>query len=76
MVEAACREAENVLLDQHLFSSGEIFRGLRDCHEDAYCYLQVFHGDSTDCIIVATAIENGASLVTADEKILSWEPLQ
>ena len=38
--------------------------------------LQMFHGDPADRIIVATAIENGATLVTADEKILSWEPLQ
>jgi PIN domain nuclease of toxin-antitoxin system len=38
--------------------------------------LQMFHGDPADRIIVATAIENGATLVTADEKILSWEPLR
>jgi PIN domain nuclease of toxin-antitoxin system len=38
--------------------------------------LQMFHGDPADRIIVATAIENGATLVTADEKILSWESLQ
>ncbi|MGB5230273.1 MAG: type II toxin-antitoxin system VapC family toxin [Desulfoprunum sp.] len=38
--------------------------------------LQMFHGDPADRIIVATAIENGATLVTADEKILSWVPLQ
>ena len=34
--------------------------------------LQVFHGDPADRIIVATAIENGATLMTADTKILSW----
>lgn len=34
--------------------------------------LSMFHGDPADRIIVATAIENGAKLMTADEKILSW----
>jgi PIN domain nuclease of toxin-antitoxin system len=34
--------------------------------------LQLFHGDPVDRMIVASAIENGASLMTADEKILSW----
>ena len=37
--------------------------------------LQSFHGDPADRMIVATAIENGATLITADAKILSWEPL-
>lgn len=37
--------------------------------------LQNFHGDPADRIIVATAIETSATLVTADEKILSWEKL-
>jgi PIN domain nuclease of toxin-antitoxin system len=36
----------------------------------------MFQGDPADRIIVATAIENGATLVTADEKILSWKPLK
>ena len=34
--------------------------------------LPLFHGDPADRMIVATAIENGATLMTADEKILSW----
>ena len=34
--------------------------------------LLLFHGDPADRMIVATAIENGATLMTADEKILSW----
>jgi len=34
--------------------------------------LHLFHGDPADRIIVASAIENGATLMTADEKILSW----
>ncbi|MBV5327261.1 MAG: type II toxin-antitoxin system VapC family toxin [Chlorobium sp.] len=34
--------------------------------------LKQFHGDSADRMIAATAIENGATLMTADEKILSW----
>ena len=34
--------------------------------------LQNFHGDPADRMIVASAIENGATLMTADEKILSW----
>jgi PIN domain nuclease of toxin-antitoxin system len=37
--------------------------------------LQMFHGDPVDRIIVATAIENGATLLTADERILAWTPL-
>lgn len=37
--------------------------------------LQLFHGDPADRMIVATAIENGATLMTADIKILSWNPL-
>ena len=37
--------------------------------------LPLFHGDPADRMIVATAIENGATLMTADEKILSWKQL-
>jgi len=37
--------------------------------------LQNFHGDPADRIIVATTILTGASLVTADERILNWEGL-
>lgn len=32
-----------------------------------------FHGDPADRLIMATAIENEATLVTADEKILAWD---
>lgn len=35
--------------------------------------LSDFHGDPADRIIVATAIRAGASLCTADEKILNWK---
>jgi len=38
--------------------------------------LQLFHSDPADRIIVATAIENTATLMTADEKILSWNQFQ
>jgi len=34
--------------------------------------LQDFHGDPADRMIVATALEISATLVTADERILSW----
>jgi PIN domain nuclease of toxin-antitoxin system len=34
--------------------------------------LPLFHGDPADRIIVAAAIENAATLMTADEKILTW----
>lgn len=34
--------------------------------------LRAFHGDSADRMIVATAIDNSATLMTADEKILTW----
>ena len=37
--------------------------------------LESFHGDPADRMIVATAIENSATLITADEKILSWDQL-
>ncbi|MBU4230735.1 MAG: type II toxin-antitoxin system VapC family toxin [Proteobacteria bacterium] len=37
--------------------------------------LPLFHGDPAGRMIVATAIENGATLMTADEKILSWKQL-
>ncbi|MFZ5776517.1 MAG: type II toxin-antitoxin system VapC family toxin [Thermodesulfobacteriota bacterium] len=36
--------------------------------------LPTFHGDPADRMIVATAMENGASLMTGDERILSWAP--
>lgn len=35
--------------------------------------LDSFHGDPADRLIVAAAIENSAALMTADEKILSWD---
>ena len=38
--------------------------------------LENFHGDPSDRMIVATAIENSAVLITADRKILQWERLQ
>ena len=34
--------------------------------------LQNFHGDPADRMIVATALEHSATLVTADQKILDW----
>ncbi len=37
--------------------------------------LQRLHGDPADRIIVATAIDHSATLVTADKKILDWEGL-
>lgn len=36
------------------------------------CQLDL-HGDPADRIIVASAIQQGATLVTADKKILAWE---
>jgi len=38
--------------------------------------LQAFHGDPADRMIVATALENAATLITADRKILEWNTLQ
>ena len=35
--------------------------------------LDQFHGDPTDRLIVATAIQKNALLATADEAILSWQ---
>ncbi len=37
--------------------------------------LMDFHGDPADRMIVATTLENAASLMTADQKILSWDAL-
>lgn len=37
--------------------------------------LRNFHGDPADRMIVATVMELSASLVTADERILSWSGL-
>ena len=34
-----------------------------------------FQGDPADRMIVATAIENSATLITANEKILAWDQL-
>ena len=34
-----------------------------------------FHGDPADRMIVSTAIENSATLITADEKVLRWDGL-
>ena len=38
--------------------------------------LTEFHGDPADRIIVATALEEGMVVVTADKKILSWPGLK
>lgn len=38
--------------------------------------LKEFHGDPADRIIVATALEEGTVVVTADKKILSWSGLK
>lgn len=38
--------------------------------------LQAFHGDPADRMIVATALENAATLMTADKNILDWDNLQ
>jgi len=35
-----------------------------------------FHGDPADRLIVASALENSANLVTADERILNWGKFQ
>ncbi len=37
--------------------------------------LEAFHGDPADRMIVATALENSATLMTADRKILGWDGL-
>ena len=37
--------------------------------------LQAFHGDPADRMIVATALENSATLITADRKTLDWDKL-
>ena len=37
--------------------------------------LQEFHGDPADRMIVATAFESSATLLTADRKILAWNSL-
>jgi PIN domain nuclease of toxin-antitoxin system len=37
--------------------------------------LRLFHGDPADRMIVAAALENDATLITADERILLWPQL-
>ncbi len=34
--------------------------------------LKDFHGDPADRMFAATALKNGATLITADKKILEW----
>ena len=34
--------------------------------------LEDFHADPADCLIVATALREGAVLYTADNRILEW----
>jgi len=38
--------------------------------------LEEFHGDPVDRIIVATALDCPATLITADKKILNWKKLR
>ncbi len=52
----------NGLLDIPLASSTALKAG----------QLQDFHGDPADRMIVATALEHAAALVTADRKMLGW----
>ncbi len=37
--------------------------------------LEKLHGDPADRIIIATAVEESATLITADQKILDWQGL-
>ncbi len=46
-----------------------------DIAADSTLLLDDFHGDPADRIIAATAINNGAILLTRDTKILSWASL-
>ena len=55
--------------------------GLREIPLDGSTALRAgqllnFHGDPADRMIVATALEHSATLVTADRKILEWDKLQ
>jgi len=56
-----------------LLGAGLIEIPLRGTTAIRAAQLEHFHGDPADRMIMATAIENSASLVTADEKILSWD---
>ena len=38
----------------------------------AAAHLEGFHSDPADHMIVASAIANGAALLTADQRILDW----
>ena len=46
-----------------------------DIAADSTLLLDDFHGDPADRIIAATAINNGAILLTSDRAILSWAEL-
>ncbi len=55
-----------------LLQAGLLEIPLRGTTAISAAQLPLFHGDPADRIIIATSIENGATLMTADEKILSW----
>ncbi len=57
----------------NLMSGGLKELVLTGCIAIESAQLPDFHGDSADRIIVATAINSGATLCTADQKILDWD---
>ena len=69
-----------IQMDMNLWRKELIESGLLEVPLDGAigihaAYLQDFHGDPADRLIVATALEASAMLVTADEKILAWQKL-
>ena len=57
----------------NLMSAGLQELPLTGCIAIQSAQLSGFHGDPADRMIVATAINSGATLCTADQKILAWE---
>ncbi len=68
----------NIAIDLNVWREELLKNGLREQPMTGEIGLRAaglsdFHGDPTDRIIVATAMEFSAELITADNKILRWQ---
>lgn len=59
-------------LRAHVLGLGVAELGVDGAVAELAARLSPKHGDPADCLLVATALEHGATLVTADEKLLTW----
>ena len=70
----------NIQMELHVWRLELLQNGLREIPLHGSTAIRAgqlmgFHGDPADRMIVTTALENGASLMTADRKILDWDTL-